>query len=72
MLFVRCIRFHCHQEFNEFNDYYLQGRIQSIFEQTSTYIEPTKVPPWLVLSGEISKMCASRYSKIAQPCSVCS
>ena len=72
MLLECCIYFYSYLDFNEFNDYYIQGRIQSILGQIGTYIEPTKVPPWLVLSRELFNMCASRYSKNALAGSVCS
>ena len=41
------------------------------FWQIGTYIEPTKTPPWLMLSGKIFKISASMYLKNAFPGSVC-
>ena len=46
---------------------HMQWRIQRIFRQTGTYIEPTNAAPWFSQRGEIFKICASRYSKNAFP-----
>ena len=46
---------------------HMQWRIQRIFRQTSTYIEPTNAAPWFLQRGDIFKICTFRYSKNAPP-----
>ena len=47
------------------------GGIESFFGQTGTHVESRKTPPFLVPSGDIFKILASRYSKNALPGPVC-